>query len=234
MPKYKLGLKSSRKIATRQRLKINLPGAGNYSANVVENLRRYMAISYPEGPVLPQGFDWKGQDISVFFWRGDDAGYTFDSTVLEDYSEKNYAILHISHSDNLVRSQKRSSVRVDVNRPAYLYLLKNITEANDAEEKSPGLRCRLIDVSEGGAALMIGGKAKVGIAVKLQFNLGPYKIRMSGTVRGVNFNPKKNQSILHLQAVPMHPVLRNQLLSFVYNIFGEREDLVKKGRILNY
>ncbi len=234
LPKYKLGLKTSRKIATHQKIKINLPGAGTYMASVVENLRKYIAISYPEGPVLPEGFDWKGQDINVFFWRGDDAGYVFDSTVLQDYSEKNYAILHISHSDNLVRSQKRSSVRIDVNRPAQLYLLKNITESNDSEEKTAGLRCRLIDVSEGGAALMIGGKAKVGITVKLQYNLPPYKIRMIGTVRGVNFNPKKNQSILHLQAAPLNPVIRNQLLSYVYNIFGEREPKKGRSRVSNY
>jgi c-di-GMP-binding flagellar brake protein YcgR len=234
LPKFKLGLKSSRKIAPHQRIKINLPGAGTYTASVVENLRRYLAISYPEGPVLPDGFDWKGQEINVFFWRGDDAGYVFDSTVLEDYSEKNYAILHIGHSDNLVRSQKRSSVRVDLNKPAYLYLLKSIADANDKEEKTAGLRCRIIDVSEGGAALMIGGKAKVGIAVKLQFNLASYKIRMCGTVKGVSFNPKKNQSILHLQAVSLHPVIRNQLLSFVYNIFGEREPKTNKSRVSSY
>ena len=128
LPKYKLGLKTSRKIATHQKIKINLAGAGTYTASVVENLRKYMAISYPEGPVLPEGFDWKGQEINVFFWRGDDAGYVFDSTVIEDFSEKNYAILHIAHSDNLVRSQKRSSVRIDVARPAQLYLLKNVNE----------------------------------------------------------------------------------------------------------
>ena len=234
LPKYKLGLKSSRKIATHQKIKISLPGAGTYTASVVENLRKYLAISYPEGPVLPEGFDWKGQDINVFFWRGDDAGYVFDSTVIEDYSEKNYAILHISHSDNLVRSQKRSSVRIDVNRPAQLYLMKSIADANELEEKTSGLRCRLIDVSEGGAALLIGGKARVGIAVKLQFSLPPYKIRMCGTVRGVNFNPKKNQSILHIQAAPLHPVIRNQLLSYVYNIFGEREPRNNKRRVSSY
>lgn len=234
LPKYKMGLKTSRKIATHQKIKINLVGAGTYTASVVENLRKYLAISYPEGPVLPDGFDWKGQDINVFFWRGDDAGYVFDSTVIEDFSEKNYAILHIGHSDNIVRSQKRSSVRVDVARPAQLFLLKNITEHSEVDEKSSGLRCRLIDVSEGGAALTIGGKAKVGIAIKLQFSLGPYKIRMAGTVRGVNFNPKKNQSILHMQAAPLHPIARNQLLSYVYNIFGEREKRESRSRVTNY
>ncbi len=234
LPKYKLGLKSSRKIATHQKIKINLPGAGTYMSSVVENLRKYIAVSYPEGPVLPEGFDWKGQEIAVSFWRGDDAGYIFDSNVLDDYSEKNYAILHITHSDNLVRNQKRSSVRIDVNNPAQLYLLKNVTETNDVEEKSAGLRCRLMDVSEGGAALIIGGRAKVGINIKLQFRLGPYKIRMSGIVRGVNFNPKKNQSVLHMQAAPLHPVIRNQLLSYVYNIFGEREQPSNVRRVTSY
>ncbi len=234
LPKFTLGLKTSRKISQHQKIKINLPGAGTYTASVVENLKKYLAISYPEGPVLPQGFDWKAQDINIFFWRADDAGYTFDSIVIDDFSDKNYSILHIAHSDNLQRSQKRSSVRIDVNKPAYLYLLKSIGEANEREEKTAGLRCRLIDVSEGGAAIMIGGKARVGIAVKLQFSIGPYKIRMCGNVKGVNFNPKRNQSILHLQAVPLHPVMRNQLLSYIYNIFGERESLGRKSRVTNY
>lgn len=223
LPKYKLGLKSSRKIVNHQRIKITLPGVGAYNSSVVENLRRYMAVSYPEGPVLPPGFSWKGQKITVYFWRADDAGYVFEAKVLEDFSEKEYPLLHISQSDSLVRSQKRQSVRVDMNKPASLYTLRSLTEANEVEETSRGLKCRLVDISSDGAAVLIGGRAKVGLVVKLQFHLGRNSIRMCGTVRGVSFNQKKNQSTLHIQAVPLSPRLRNVVLSYVYNLFNERE-----------
>ena len=186
LPKYTLGLKTSRKIVTHQRLKITLPGVGTYSSSVVENLRRYMAISYPQGPKLPPGSGWKGQRINVYFWRADDAGYVFESRVLDDFIEQKYPILHVAHSDNLIRSQKRRSVRVELRKPAYLHPLSSINNANEFEESGSGLRCRLIDVSEDGAAALVGGRAKVGLAVKLQFALTTSMIVMCGVVKGVH------------------------------------------------
>jgi c-di-GMP-binding flagellar brake protein YcgR len=228
LPKYKLGLTTSRKIVQRQRIKVSLPGAGTFDAQVVENLRRYMAISYPEGPHLPPGFFWKGQIIQVYFWRLDDAGYTFESKVLEDYLERQYPILHITHSDNLIRSQKRNSVRVEVKKNAEIFPLKTLDNALEIAESRKGLRARLEDVSEDGAAVRIGGKGKVGMNVKLQFSLSDQKIIMNGTVRGINYNAKTNQSVLHIQAIPLSAPARNRVLIYVYNLFGERE--MDKGR----
>lgn len=223
LPKYKLGLKSSRKIIQRQRIKISLPGGGTYDSQVVENLRRYMAVSYPEGPAMPPGFVWKGQPIQVYFWRVDDAGYTFESRVLEDYLDKKYPILHIAHTDNLIRSQKRGSVRVAVKKAARVFPLKSLDQAGESAPKSGGLRSLLEDISEDGAAIRIGGKAKVGMNIKVEFPLSDQNIVMKGTVRGINYNGKTNQSVLHIQALPLSPVQRNRVLIYVYNLFGERD-----------
>lgn len=191
LPKYKIGLKTTRKIPARQHLKITLPGIGVYFSQVVENQRRYIAISYPEGPKLPPGFEFKGQRVTIYFWRQEDAGYVFESRVLEDFLDRKYPLLYISHSDSLVRSQKRKSVRVFINKPAYLFPLKHINQANEEIETSRGLRCRLQDISEDGAAVFIGGRARVGLSVKLQFKLSDSTIIMNGIVKGVNFNQKK-------------------------------------------
>jgi c-di-GMP-binding flagellar brake protein YcgR len=225
LPKYTMGLKTTRKLATHQRLKITLPGVGTYSAQIVENLRKYMAISYPEGPKMPPGYSWRGQRVSIYFWRADDAGYVFQTKILEDFFEQQYPILHIAHSDNLTRSQKRNSVRVDLNKPALLFPLGTIYDASEEIENSPGLRCRLVDLSEDGAAILIGGRAKVGLSVKFQFSLSSTTIVMNGVVRGVSYNQKKNQSILHIQAIPPLPRTRNHILSYVYNLFNEREQV---------
>jgi c-di-GMP-binding flagellar brake protein YcgR len=233
LPKYKLGLKTTRDISEKQRVKISLPGLGPFISTVVENLRRYLAFSYPQGQKLSPGFTWKGQQINVYFWRTGDAGYSFNTKVINDFYGKKYPILHVAHSSNLIRSQKRKSIRVEMSTTALLFPLRNVKEANEEVEMSQGLRCRLVDISEDGAALLIGGKARLGLPVKFQFNLFDNTIVMNGIVKGVNFDTRKNRSILHLQALPLSNYMKNLILIYVYNIFGDRDDetVISRKRI---
>ena len=223
LPKYKLGIKSSRDITPRQRVKIMLPGLGPFVSIVVEKLTRYLALSYPEGPEVPEGFSWKGQQIGVHFWRAEDAGYFFQSKVLGDFADQQYPIIHVAHSDNLQRTQKRRSVRVATDCAAELYPLQTIEAANEAKESSRGLRCRLQDLSEGGAALLVGGRAKAGLPVKVQLDLAGKDVVMCGVVKSAVFDGKRNRSVLHMQAVPPSTPMRNRVLVYVYNLFGDRE-----------
>ncbi len=95
-PKYSLGMKSSRDIDKRQRIRVTLPTFPPFSSVVIDVLRKYIAIAYPKGPKLPPGFTWKNQQIGINFFREGDAGYFFQSKVLEDYATgKQYPILHI-------------------------------------------------------------------------------------------------------------------------------------------
>jgi c-di-GMP-binding flagellar brake protein YcgR len=221
-PKYKIGIRSSKNIVQHQRLRMILPGFEAFSATVVENLNRYLALSYPRGPQLPPGFSWKGKKIGVYFWRLNDAGYFFQSRVIDDYIDRKYPIIHIAHSDNLVRTQKRRSVRIECNIPAELYPMRVMNEADEHPEESRGLRCKLVDLSEDGAALLIGGRAKLGLVIKLQFELASKLIIMNGVVKGINFDQKRNRSILHMQAMQPSTPMQNAILSYVYNIFGDR------------
>ncbi len=226
-PRYKLGIKSSRKVVPNQALRITLPGSGPFSSKVVEILARYMAVSYPEGPKLPDGFSWKNQKVGVYFWRTEDAGYFFQTKVLDDFFDRQYPILHVLHSDNLIRTQKRSSVRVDTDIAAQLFTLQTIDSAEELPDDSAGLRCRIADISEGGAAVLIGGRARVGLPVRLKFNLGTDEpILLSGVVKGSNYDQKKNRSLLHIQASAPGANVRNRILTYVYNLFGERETIV--------
>jgi c-di-GMP-binding flagellar brake protein YcgR len=223
LPKYKLGVKSSRKLPKGQVLRITLPGAGPFQAKLIENLVRYLAIEYPRGPRLPDGFTWKAQKIGVYFWRAEDAGYFFQTRVIDDYSDRKYPILHVAHAENLVRTQKRQDVRVETDLGAELYPLRTVAESNETPEQGRGLRCRVVDLSEGGLAVLIGGKAKVGLPVKLQFALGESPVVMSGVVKGLNYDQKKNRSLLHVQASRPGTATSNRILTYVFNLFGERE-----------
>ncbi len=221
-PKYRLGLRSTRNVTQSQPLKITLPGApGAYSAKVVENMRKYLAITYPTGKTLPPGFSWQGQKINVYFWRQEDAGYYFETKVLGDYLNRKYPILHIAHADQLVRTQKRNSVRAELNGEARLFPLQSIQQGTEDIERAGGYRGKMVDISESGAAVMIGGKAKPGMPLKIQTRVNGRDVVLIGVVKGVTFREKKNVSILHVQAKPPSTLMRNAILTYVYNIFRD-------------
>jgi c-di-GMP-binding flagellar brake protein YcgR len=223
LPRYRLGLKSSRDIVPRQRMRVTLPGAGPFATMVIENRAKYIALSRPQGPGLPEGFIWRGQQIGLHFWRAEDAGYFIKTKVINDFINQKYPIIHVSHTDDITRSQQRRSIRVKINLPAAVYPLKSIQEASELEETAQGLRCRLLDLSEDGACLMVGGRTKAGLPIKIQFELSGRTVVMCGLVKGVSYDQKKNLSQLHVQAVPPSTRTRNYILTYVYNIFGEQE-----------
>jgi len=224
LPRYRNGLKNSRELLPGQRIRMVLPGGESFQSSIVENLRRYMAVAYPVGKVVPPpGFTWKGQRVNVYFWRVDDAGYYFESRVIDDFLNRKFPILYLAHSETLIRSQKRGSVRVETDLPCLIYHLKGLDQANEVIEKVPGYRARMVDLSEDGCALLVGGKAKVGLAIKTQFDLGDHTVTLSGTIKGITFDDKKNRSVLHIQALKPSTRVRNQILSYVYDIFDERK-----------
>lgn len=223
LPKYRLGIQSSRSMDAQQPIKITFPGGGVYTSKVVENMRKYLAVSYPRGKPLPFGVTWQGQKISVYFWRVDDAGYYFESRVIGDYMDRNYPILHITHSDQLVRAQKRSSVRAQLDTAGQIFPLRSIQQADESWESTGGFRCKMVDISEDGAAVIVGGRAKPGLPVKIQTEMDEEQIVLSGVIKGVNYRQNKNVSVLHIEAVAPGPQMKNKILTYVYGIFKDSQ-----------
>jgi c-di-GMP-binding flagellar brake protein YcgR len=228
-PRFKYGIRSSRQIGSGQRLRVLVHGVGVFAATVIDNNSRYLVVSYPVGGRLPKGWIWKGKKVSMYFWRREDAGYVFDSYVIDDLRIRNVPVIQVSHSEALLRTQKRKSVRARSKIPAYLYLLKRIEGAYEKPERVPGLRSMVQDLSEDGAAVAIGGKAKPGLQVKLQFGLEDRSIVMSGTVRNVDYDAEANRSVLHVEAITPSPRMRNAIRSFVYNIREDEDDVPQGG-----
>ncbi len=229
LPKYRLGIQSSRSMDAQQPIKITFPGGGVYTSKVVENMRKYLAVAYPRGKPLPFGVSWQGQKISVYFWRPDDAGYYFESRVIGDYMDRNYPILHITHSDQIVRTQKRSSVRAQIDTAGQIFPLRSIQQADETYETTGGFRCKMVDISEDGAAVIVGGRAKPGLPVKIQTEMDEEQVVIAGVIKGVNFRQNKNVSVLHIEAVPPGPQMKNKILTYVYGIFAES----KRRSLLN-
>jgi hypothetical protein len=102
--------------------------------------------------------------------------------------------------------------------PSYLYLLKRLEGAYEKPERVPGLKCVVQDLSEDGFAVLIGGKAKVGMLVKVQFYIDDDLIVVSGTVRAAEYDGEKKQALLHVESVLPSARMKNIILAHVYNV----------------
>ena len=222
-PRIKNGISNSRQISEGQNLRILAAGSGVFKSQIIKTTSQYLTVSRPTSSKLPGSFSWQGLKISVYFWREDDAGYVFDSEVLDEVFSKGIASLKIAHADALFRTQKRKSIRVKLHKSAFLYLLTNEEEVNKLET-NPGLKCFLEDLSDTGCAVTIGGKAVTGLRIKVQFALNYTPIVMSGTVRSVEYREEMNRSLLHVEADPLPIEIRNQILGEVFGMLPEEEE----------
>jgi c-di-GMP-binding flagellar brake protein YcgR len=222
-PRIKRGITSSQQIGESQELRILVTGVGVFRSRVIKNVSSYITISRPQSEKAPAGFSWTGMPISVYFWRNDDAGYVFDSEVLDEVFSRGISALKIAHAESLVRTQKRKSIRIKTHKPAFLYLVSGDEEPGKIEV-IPGLKCFLEDLSESGCAVTIGGKAAEGLRVKVQFALEDVPISMIGTVRSIEYKQDSNRSLLHIQGDEMPLDARNRILGEVFGMLPENED----------
>jgi c-di-GMP-binding flagellar brake protein YcgR len=219
-PRYKKGITSSKSIEELQPIRVLLDGAGVFSAQVLRNSDRFITISLPAGISLPNKFSWKTKRIAVYFWRRNDAGYVFDTYVLDEVESRTAPVLHIAHSDSLFRTQKRKSIRTKMHKGAFLYLPQG-EEPPEKIETDRGLKCLMEDISETGCAVTIGGKAAAGLRVKVQFELDGSPIAMTGLVRSTEYNEETKRSLLHIEAEPLSLATRNLILSEVFGVRPE-------------
>jgi c-di-GMP-binding flagellar brake protein YcgR len=231
-PRIKNGISSSRQIGEGQTLRILVTGTGVFKSQVVKNINQYLTISRPTNTKVSASFSWNGLKVSVYFWREDDAGYVFDSEVEDEVFSKGISSLKIAHSDNLFRTQKRKSVRIKLHRAAFLYLKKD-DEAPGTLELVPGLKCFLEDLSDTGCAVTVGGKATVGLEIKIQFALDNTAISMSGTVRSVDYKEDVNRSVLHIESDPLPTEVRNQIMGEVFGMLPDEDDEELPFRLLD-
>ncbi|MCL2184293.1 MAG: PilZ domain-containing protein [Treponema sp.] len=219
----KTRITTSRQISEGQTLRILVPGTGVFSSEVIKNIGNYLTISRPVNSKLTSAMQWHALKISIYFWREDDAGYVFDTEVIDEVFSKGISSLKVEHNDSLFRTQKRKSMRIKFQKPAFLYMV------NDAEnphrlETAAGLRCMLEDISETGCAFRVNGQATSGLRLKVQFSLDKVPMCMPATVRSVDYYQETNMSIVHMEADPLPVITRNRILCEVFNLLEEEED----------
>lgn len=220
----KKGLASTASLDKGQVLRIILPGKGVFASKIAENGKQ-IVINVPtqKDIITVPAEEWVGKVISVYLWRKGDARYVFDTTVTQSGLYVGKSSLFLNQSNNLVRTQKRKSVRVACEIHAQLFIIRKPVENYTEIETKNGYKCLILDISESGAMIKIGGKGVENIQIKLQFTIRKMLIVMFGIVRTVEYNQNENISILHFECIHIDQTMRNEILSFVYNTLPESE-----------
>jgi c-di-GMP-binding flagellar brake protein YcgR len=222
-PGVKSGINNSRQITEGQNLRILISGIGVFRSQVIRNTAESITISRPVNEKASSNFSWIGTKMSVYFWRENDAGYVFDSEAVDEVFSKGISSLKIVHANSLYRTQKRKSIRIKMNKAAYLYLLESDEDSRKIET-APGAKCLLEDLSDTGCAVVIGGQAAAGMRIKIQFALNGTPICMSGTVRSVDYKEALQRSLLHIEADPLPVYAQNKILGEVFGMQNDGED----------
>ena len=220
----KKGIESTMYLDREQKLRIILPGKGVFSSRILNNGKEIIIAVPRQKDMIPlTAEEWVGKFVSVYLWRKGDARYVFDSTVTGHGLFVGESSISLRHSSNLIRTQKRKAVRAKCEIKANLYIITSEKIDYNAVETQNGYKCLIEDISECGALIRIGGKGVSNVQIKLQFNIQNMLIVMFGVVRTVEYNEATNQSLLHFECIHLDPTMRNEVLSFVYNMLPERE-----------
>ena len=220
----KKNIDSTKSLSVGQKLRIILPGEGVFSSEILGN-GKDLVISVPKQKnlVTIPGEKWVNKVINIYLWRKGDARYVFDTTVTSHGMYIGKSSLCLKHSYDLVRTQKRKSIRAKCKIFGQLFIIKSNDVDPYTVETKNGYKCLIEDISESGALIRIGGKGVQNIKIKLQFSIESRLIVMFGVVRTVEFNEEENQTLLHFECTNIDTTMKNDVLRYVYNIMPQSQ-----------
>lgn len=217
-------IESTKSLEVGQKLRIILPGKGVFTSEILANGKE-LILSVPKqnNLVTIPGEDWVNKVINIYLWRKADARYVFDSVVTSQGLYIGKSSITVKHSYNLVRTQKRKSVRAKCQIYGNLFIVKSNDVDYYTVETRNGYKCLIEDISESGALIRIGGKGIQNIIIKLQFTIHSRLIVMYGIVRTVEFNESDNQTLLHFECTHIETTMKNEILRYVYDILPQSQ-----------
>lgn len=217
-------IESTKSLEVGQKLRIILPGKGVFTSEILANGKE-LILSVPKqnNLVTIPGEDWVNKVINIYLWRKADARYVFDSVVTSQGLYIGKSSITVKHSYNLVRTQKRKSVRAKCQIYGNLFIVKSNDVDYYTVETRNGYKCLIEDISESGALIRIGGKGVQNIKIKLQFTIYSRLIVMYGIVRTVEFNESDNQTLLHFECTHIETTMKNEILRYVYDILPQSQ-----------
>jgi c-di-GMP-binding flagellar brake protein YcgR len=147
---------------------------------------------------------------------------------MEQIPHEEYPVINLKHSERLTREQKRDSVRVEIS----IKVRYNTMVYSTGKEKPKVLiektssSGEIIDISETGCCMIGDRTLNENDYLLMKFSLTENKrVIAVGIVVKTSTLGEKGLRKYHIKFTKIGSNARNSILLYVYNIFGEREDL---------
>jgi c-di-GMP-binding flagellar brake protein YcgR len=217
-------LRSTTFLKPGQLLSMKPESGGQFSGKVISNMKDFLTVS---APAQPSGGDvrWaRGTKLAIYFWRDNDAGYSFISKVLGYDTVKGIPSVLIQHSKTLRREQRRRSRRREIMRACFYYPIK-ITETGQGRkaerkavvEQTMRTLGTVVDLSAGGCAIQALNPFEKGKLVMVEFDIDKKApIRAFGKVMHIH-RQKGRGGIMHIMFTRVTRQYLNRISEFVYD-----------------
>jgi c-di-GMP-binding flagellar brake protein YcgR len=217
-------MRSTTFLRPGQFLSITPENGGQFSSKVISNMKDFLTVSAPAVPAGP-GTRWmRGTRLSVYFWRDNDAGYSFGSKVLGYDTIKGVSSVLIQHSKTLRKEQRRRNRRRELMRPCFYYPIRisetgqgRKTERKAVVEQNMRTLGTVVDLSGGGCAVQTLNPFDKGKLVMIEFDIDKKApIRAFGKVMHIH-RQKGRGGVMHVMFTRVTRRYLNRISEFVYD-----------------
>lgn len=219
MPK----LNHTSEIKENQRIQLLLDSDESFSCYVLNSDKQRLALTVP----TQDGNEIKlkeGTRLKAYFWRDDDAGYSFETEVI-GLHEGTISALYLKHSDKISRTQMREYIRIPT-RTQVSYNLRS-SSASIPRDKND-FTGQLTNISGGGASIVTKTDKRteqfeIGNLIELSFSFRHDSPRISsmGRIVHIQVNEKDQTVTLSVEFVGIDERTREEIIKYVFNIqFG--------------
>ncbi len=211
--KKNIGIKSTHLISENQKIIVFIRGKGYFYATVKNNLKDFLIIEFISDMINKRILN-KDEFVKIYFWRNEDAGYIFETKILESgQTIKSYLV---RHSDQLIRSQSRKYKRIPVNFTGVIFpISKNAKNEYKVAQDQPE-QCTIADLSAGGMKFIIDNIDQNIKLLKVEFNINTKKVNLVGKIIRIN-NKQNNVKEVILIFIKISMESRNIINEYIYN-----------------
>jgi hypothetical protein len=156
------------------------------------------------------------EEIKFVFSRQNDGLYGIQLTVKRADGD---GIIEVYHTVNMRRNQLRQYVRVDVNLPMKLRLIRTADPASSQIALGATIDTRMADISGGGVSFLGDQSLRPGDIVSVSFSLPNYSFTtVSSKILRVSLQEGKTRTLYrhHTQFLNMEAAKRDTIIRFVF------------------
>lgn len=216
---------STRQLQVSQQIALTAEDGIRYKSRVLSVLRDGIAVEVPVDETGTQVRWRKWSPVTVFFWKRNGEGYSFQTKVTGYNMLKGKPAAFIQHTNRIIKAKQRKYRRRELDRPCYFYPVRVLTTGSGKNqtkkafvETKRGALGTVIEVSAGGCSIRATRALQTGALIKVDFETARGRpVSSYGKVVNTQRGGLEGQ-IMHVMFTRLSRRNLNHINAFVYDL----------------